>query len=33
MTYFINYIRRFGAADGYNLLNKKAAYKYTVKAY
>ena len=33
MTYFINYIYQFGAANGYNLLNREAAYKYAVKAY
>ena len=33
MTYFIDYICQFGAADGYNLLNGEAAYKYAVKAY
>ena len=33
MTYFMDYIHQFGAANGYNLLNKKAAYKYAVKAY
>ena len=33
MTYFIDYIRQFGTTDSYNLLNRKAAYKYTIKAY
>ena len=33
MTYFIDHIRQFGAVDGYNTLNKEAAYKYAVKAY
>ena len=33
ITYFIDYIYQFGAADGYNILNREAAYKYTVKVY
>ena len=33
MTYFMDYICQFGTANSYNLLNKKAAYKYAVKAY
>ena len=33
MTYFIDYIRQFSTVNSYNLLNKEAAYKYTVKVY
>jgi len=29
----MDYIYRFSAANGYNILNKKAAHKYAVKAY
>ena len=33
ITHFIDHICQFGAANSYNLLNKKAAHKYAVKAY
>ena len=33
MTHFMDYIHQFGAANGYNLLNREATHKYTVKAY
>ncbi|OCK92885.1 uncharacterized protein K441DRAFT_568977, partial [Cenococcum geophilum 1.58] len=33
MTHFMDYIRQFGAANGYNTSNGEAAYKYAVKAY
>ena len=33
MTYFMDYIRQFSTVNGYNLLNREAAYKYAVKAY
>ena len=33
MTYFIDYIYQFSTTNSYNLLNREAAYKYTVKAY
>jgi len=29
----MDYIRQFGGADGYNVLNGEAAYKYTIKVY
>jgi len=29
----MDYIRQFGAANGYNILNGEAAYKYAIKAY
>ena len=29
----MDYIRQFSAADGYNILNREAAYKYAIKAY
>ena len=29
----MDYIHQFNIVNGYNILNKEAAYKYTVKAY
>ena len=29
----MDYIRQFGATNGYNILNREATYKYSVKAY
>jgi Plavaka transposase len=33
MTHFMDHIRQFGAADGYDTSNGEAAHKYAVKAY
>ena len=29
----MDYIYQFSGADGYNILNREAAHKYTIKAY